>query len=100
MPSKTLQKAVEQGKKDTARILAKQDRAAAGANDMINLIVALTVGGLIAAFLLPVAIDEIVGVDTSNWSSGAQSVWDILDLIIVIGLLLFMIGLALARSKL
>lgn len=62
----------------------------------ISLVVALTVGALVAAFLLPTGIDEIVGVDTSNWSSGAQSLWDVLDLIIVLAVALFFFGVALA----
>lgn len=65
----------------------------------VNLVVTLTVAGIVAAFLLPVAINEIVAVDTTSWSSGASSLWDILDLIVVLAIFLFMIGLALARSK-
>lgn len=65
----------------------------------VNIVVTLTVAGIVAAFLLPVAIDEIVAVDTSSWSSGASSLWDILDLIVVLAIFLFMIGLALARSN-
>lgn len=64
----------------------------------ISLIISLVVAGLVAAFLLPVAIDEIVAVDTTNWSSGAQSLWGILDLIIVLGVFLFMLGVSLAAT--
>lgn len=63
----------------------------------VNLVVVLTVGGIVAAFLLPVALDEIVAVDVSNYSSGAQSLWNILDLIIVLAVFLFFIGLAMRR---
>jgi hypoxanthine phosphoribosyltransferase len=62
----------------------------------VKLIVSLTVGGLVAAFLLPVALDEIVAVDTSNYSSGATSLWNILDIIIVLAVFLFFVGVALA----
>lgn len=68
------------------------------ANRAVGLVVGLMVAGIVAAFLLPVAIDEIVGVDTSSWGSGASSLWGILDLILVLAVFLFLIGLALASS--
>lgn len=77
----------------------RADNRAQSANRAVNLVVALTVGGIVAAFLLPVALDEIVGVNTSNYSSGAQSLWDILDLIIVLAVFLFFIGLAMRRRS-
>lgn len=75
------------------------NRAQVGAGRAVNLVVALTVGGIVAAFLLPVALDEIVAVNTTNYSSGAQSLWDILDLIIVLAVFLFFIGLAMRRRN-
>lgn len=82
---------------------ASDDRAQMGnvgkaAKVAISLVVALAVGGLVAAFLLPVAIDEIVGVDTSNWSDGAQSMWDLLDIVIVLAVTLFFFGIALRAT--
>jgi len=65
----------------------------------IQLVVTLTVATLVAAFLIPVAIDELVSVDTTSWGSGASSLWEILDLIVVLAIFLFMIGLAVARSN-
>jgi len=65
----------------------------------INLVVTLTVAALVAAFLIPVAIDQLVSVDTTSWGSGASSLWEILDLIVVLAIFLFMIGLAVARSE-
>jgi len=65
----------------------------------VSLVVGLTVGGIVAAFLLPIAIDELVGVDTSAWSGGADSLWGILDVIIVLALFLFFIGIALSAAN-
>jgi len=65
----------------------------------VGLVVGLMVAGIVAAFLVPVAIDEIVGVDTSSWGSGASSLWSILDLIIVLAVFLFLIGLALNSAS-
>lgn len=64
----------------------------------VNLVVTLTVAAIVAAFLIPVAINELVGVDTTGWGSGASSLWEIMDLIIVLAIFLFMIGLALKKS--
>lgn len=71
----------------------------AQASDSVNLVVGLTVAGIVAAFLIPVAINEIVDVETTNWGSGASSLWDIMDLIIVLAVFLFMIGLALNQRE-
>jgi hypothetical protein len=56
------------------------------------------VTGLLAAYLLPVAIDDIVAVDTSAWGSGAQSLWAIMDLVLVLAMFLFLVGVALRQS--
>lgn len=69
------------------------------ATKAVGLVVGLMVGGLVAAFLLPVAIDEIVAVDTSSWGSGASSLWGIMDVIIVLAVFLFFIGIALAATN-
>jgi small-conductance mechanosensitive channel len=69
------------------------------AQKAVGVVVGLMVGGLVAAFLLPVAIDEIVNVDTTNWSSGAASMWEIMDVIIVLAVFLFFIGVALAATN-
>lgn len=73
-------------------------RGQASPERAVGLVVSLMVGGLVAAFLLPVAVDEIVGVDTSSWGSGASSLWDIMDLIIILAVFLFFIGLAVRQS--
>jgi len=69
-----------------------------GASTAVNLVVGLVVGGLMAAFLLPIAIDEIVGVDTSSWTNGAGALWEILPVMVVLAIFLFFVGLALSRS--
>lgn len=63
------------------------------------MVVTLTVVSIVAAYLLPLAIGEIVSVDTSSWGTGASELWNIMDLIIVLGLFLFMIGLAVSRAE-
>lgn len=71
--------------------------AGGGANRAVDLVVALVVAGLMAAFLLPIAIDEIEAVDTTSWSDGAAALWNILPVMVVLAIFLFFVGLALAR---
>lgn len=66
---------------------------------VVSLVVALTVGAIVAAFLLPIGVDELVAVDTSSWSSGADALWGILDVIIVLALFLFFIAVALNAAE-
>lgn len=91
----------------TGRTMAKdwlesggEDRAQVTntAMNVVSLVVALTVGAIIAAFLLPIGIDELVAVDTSSWSDGATALWDILDVIVVLAVFLFFIAVALAAA--
>lgn len=65
----------------------------------IAVIVGLTVGGLVAAFLLPVALDEIVAVNTTGYSSGAAALWNIMDVIITLAVFLFFVGISLAAVE-
>lgn len=60
----------------------------------VSVIVGVTVAALMAALVLPVAIDELVAVNTGSWSSGASSIFNILDLIFVLVLFLVAIGWA------
>lgn len=66
-----------------------------GANRATNLVVGLVVAGLMAAFLLPIAIEEITNTSTTNWSDGAASLWSVLPIMIVLAIFLFFVGLAL-----
>lgn len=83
----------------TNRLLNDESGQMNMANRVVGLVVALTVGGLVAAFLLPIAIDELVAVDTSSWTNGADQLWDILPVIVVLAVFLFFIGIALAATN-
>lgn len=72
-------------------------RAQTGADRAVDTVVGLTVAALVSAFLVPIGIDELVGVDTSSWSSQAANLWDILGLAIVLGVFLIMINMAVRR---
>lgn len=74
------------------------NRGAVSAGGVIKLIVALTVGALVAAFLLPIAINELGSTTLDNASSGATALWNILDVMIVLAVFLFFTGVALAAT--
>lgn len=76
------------------------DRGQAGAMRVVNLVVALTVGAIVAAFLLPIGLQELTQASLGdNASSGAEALWGILDVIIVLAVFLFFIGIALAATN-
>lgn len=65
----------------------------------VGVVIALVVAGIMAAFVLPVALDELATVDTSSWSDGAASIFGILDLIFVLVVFLVAIGWAVSAYR-
>jgi len=61
----------------------------------VGVIIGLLVAGVLAANLLPTAINQIVSVDTSSWDSGTIAMWELLPLLFVLVILLVAIGWAL-----
>lgn len=97
---KRLKRNGERARLMAAAFLADDRGQATGiAMETVSLIVALTVGSIVAAFLLPIGVDELVAVDTSAWSEGATALWDILDVIMVLSLFLAFVAIALAAAE-
>lgn len=91
---------VEMARQKAANLLADdRGQTQSSAMRVVGLVVALTVGGIVAAFLLPIAIEELVNVSTTDWSDGAAALWGILDVIVVLAVFLFFIGIALSASR-
>lgn len=89
---------IDVGRQLAASFLADERGQMSNAADRaVGVVVALTVGGLVAAFLLPIALEELTNVSTSNWSDGAAALWGILDVVIVLAVFLFFISVALAK---
>lgn len=65
----------------------------------VEIAVGVMVVGLLAAFLLPVAIDEITAVDTSSWGDAETQLWDLLPIFFVLAILLFIIGWAMRARR-
>jgi hypothetical protein len=82
------------------RQLVSNTRAqTSGASAGVNVIVGLVVAGLMAAFLLPIAIEEISNVSTAGWGDGAASLWNVMPIMIVLAIFLFFTGLALNQGR-
>lgn len=84
---------------EMAKAFVTDERAQAGASgEAVQVIVGLVVGGLMAAFLLPIVINELVSVETTAWSEGASALWNILPVMIVLAVFIFFAGLAIDRA--
>lgn len=60
----------------------------------VDLAVGVLVVGLLTAYLLPIAIDELVTVDTTSWGNAESSLFDLLPLFFVLAILLFVVAKA------
>jgi uncharacterized membrane protein YgaE (UPF0421/DUF939 family) len=81
------------------RQFMSDNRAQTGAGDAVDVVVGLVVAGLMAAYLLPLAIEEIVNIDTTSWTNGAGELWELLPVMIVLAIFLFFVGLAIDRGR-
>ena len=82
-----------------AEPLREDTRAQGMMNRGIDLAVGVLVVGLLTAYLLPVAIDELVGVDTSSWGGPESSLFDLLPIFFVLAIALFVISKAQSAGK-
>lgn len=65
-------------------------------NATVNAVVAITVAAIVIAFVGTVGVDQLADTQISgNASTGASSIYGILDLIVVLAFLLLLIGMAL-----
>lgn len=62
-----------------------------------NSVIMLMVVGLLAAILVPVAIDQFVAVDTSSWSTTTQTIWNNLPTILAVALLIGFVSFFVVR---
>ena len=69
-------------------------RGQVAANRAVNVIVSIVVASILAAYLLPMAITELAAVDTSAWPAGAEEMWVLLPVMIVLAIFLFFVQVA------
>lgn len=88
-----------QAARKRANRLLEDRRAQVGgggaAGEAADVVVSILVASLMAAYLLPMAINEIAGVDTSSWTNGAAELWSLLTVMIVLSIFLFFVNMAL-----
>lgn len=58
---------------------------------MVGVVMGLLIAGLLVAYLLPVAIEAIVDVDTTAWGQESE-LWDLIPLFLVLVPIIALIG--------
>lgn len=79
--------------------LSSDNRAASMINKGVNMAVGILVVGLLTAYLLPIAINELVGVDTSSWGNAEAELFGLLPLFFVLAIVLFVVGKAMSAKS-
>lgn len=76
--------------------LANDNRAQAGGmmDKGVDLAVGVLVVGLLTAYLLPIALDELNAVDTTSWGNAEAELFGLLGLFFVLAILLFVVNKA------
>jgi len=77
-----------------ARYGIADNRGTGMINTGVNMVVGILVVGLLTAYLLPIAITEIAGVDTSSWGSAEAQLFELLPIFFVIAVVLFVVDKA------
>lgn len=83
----------------TARGLTHDTRANSMIDKGVDMAVGILVVGLLTAYLLPIAISELVGVDTSSWGNAESSLFELLPLFFVLAIVLFVVQRAMSAKK-
>lgn len=58
--------------------------AKARGSQIMGLVIALLIGGILTAQLLPIALDQLNSVDTSSWTSGQAALFGILGILFIV----------------
>ena len=70
-----------------------------GASSLTNFVIALAVGIILLAYLIPVAIDQFVATNTDTWEDEWSGLWDIIPIFVFLGILISIIYMAVYRRK-
>lgn len=80
--------------------LARHDRAQANMVGMvIGVIVSIVVAAILGGFLLSVAIDAFLGVETTEWDDDLQDLWDAIPIILLAVFLIAIVMMIVAVSQ-
>lgn len=84
---KNLEKANQRFEKGFAKLESDE----AGALE-VNTIIGLVVGLIVLAIMLPVALTEIMNVNTTTWDPSVAAVWDLLPVLAVLAGLVMIVA--------
>ena len=79
------------------RTIKEFEEAADGQLSVGN-IISLVIGLIVLAIMLPVALTELMDVDTTGWATSVAAVWDLLPILAVLGGLVMIVGYASMRK--
>ena len=79
------------------RTIKEFEEAADGQLSVGN-IISLVIGLIVLAIMLPVALTELMDVDTTGWNASVAAVWDLLPILAVLGGLVMIVGYASMRK--
>ncbi|WP_396614121.1 hypothetical protein ACH9L7_20380 (plasmid) [Haloferax sp. S1W] len=95
-----MSKRLKAAQKRVKRLLGDRRAQSSGAaGQAANVVVSILVASLMAAYLLPMAINEIIGVDTTSWTGGASALWEIIPVMIVLAIFIFFVNMALSTGE-
>lgn len=85
----------------TGSQLAQDERAVStrAIKAAIVIPIALAIGALVAGIVVPIGLDELTGANTSNYSSGAATLWDNLDLFVILAVLGYFVAMMFMAFK-
>lgn len=76
------------------RTLAPDSRASSMIESGVDIAVGILVVGLLAAYLLPIALNELNSVDTSSWGNAEAQLFGLLGIFFVLAIVLFVVNKA------
>lgn len=82
------------GQRVADKIVPVDNRAQSSMNSTLNTVIAVVVSAIFIAVLAPVAINELVEVETTDWPDSVASMFDVLPIIVVLAFFLTLIGMA------
>jgi hypothetical protein len=63
-----------------------------GVGGLSNMIIGIAVAGLVASFILPIAISNLFSANTTGWSTDATNMWAILPVVAVLVVVIAFVG--------
>ena len=61
-----------------------------GSSNLVNLVITVAVALIIMAFVIPIAMEQFIGANTSGWSASEVAIWNAVP---VFGFLAFLIAI-------